>query len=215
MKGEIKILLVDAANTIIHKPDLWAKYLGVLHRYGYRVDMRGLKEKHRLISEVILFPDRTSESFYQTFNSEILFSLGIVPTEEILTDLFDACTYLPWKTFEDFGVLKTLNVRKAVLSNFKSSLKEQLRELCGGVFETIIASEEIGLRKPDVDFYQRAIELLGVNAEQILYVGDSLKLDIHPAQAIGMNAWLIDRDRIYSNFEQRLDSLEDLSRLIG
>jgi len=60
----------------------------------------------------------------------------------------------------------------------------------------------------------RILEILNVKPDRILYVGDSLKLDIIPAQAIGIDAWLIDRDKNFTHFNKRIDSLKDLERLI-
>ena len=60
----IKYILFDAANTLIHKPSLWANYLNVLHGFGFDVTASELKSKHKLISELISFPDVTSQKFY-------------------------------------------------------------------------------------------------------------------------------------------------------
>jgi len=211
---QYKVLLLDAANTIIHKPNLWVNYLKVLHSNGYGVSEKDLREKHRLISEVVLFPDRTDADFYCNFNRDVLFSLGIMPNDKILEDLFKACTYLPWEAFDDIEILKKLNIKKAILSNFKSSLQKELTELCGGIFETIIASESIGLRKPDIAFYREALRILEVSASEVLYIGDSLKLDIFPGRSIGIDSWLIDRDKHYPRFNFRLDSLKEIADLI-
>ena len=92
----IKVILVDAANTIIHKPILWTKINEVFLSHNICIPIKELKEKHKLISEIINFPDRTNEEFYKNFNSEFVLSLGILPSENLVNDLFKACTYLFW-----------------------------------------------------------------------------------------------------------------------
>jgi len=209
------VLLLDAANTIIHKPDLWKSFLTVLKKHKIIVDELELRQKHKLLSEIIHFPDRTSGEFYKIFNYELLLSLGIIGTNQLLNDIFNSCSYLAWQPFEDSFILNNLNIKKVIASNFNSSIKSKLINIFGDkMFDAVIGSEEEGIGKPDIKFYMRILEILNVKPDRILYVGDSLKLDIIPAQAIGIDAWLIDRDKNFTHFNKRIDSLKDLERLI-
>lgn len=52
---------------------------------------------------------------------------------------------------------------------------------------------------------------LKVDANRILYVGDSLKLDIIPALSIGVDAWMIDRDPNFCYFTNGIESLVELN----
>jgi HAD superfamily hydrolase (TIGR01509 family) len=59
-----------------------------------------------------------------------------------------------------------------------------------GISERIdvaVFSSEVGRRKPDPALFERALEALGVEPEQALFVGDSLAADIGGAAAIGMH----------------------------
>lgn len=214
--GKYEILLLDAANTIIHKPDIWPGFLNACSKNGFDINEIELRKKHKLLSEIIHFPDVTSKEFYSTFNNEVLLSLGIIASQQLLDDIFTACTYLPWKPFEDTIILNELTIKKAVLSNFNSSLKLKIRDIFGeNMFDNIIGSEDEGIGKPNVKFYLRALDLLNVEPEKVLYIGDSLKLDVIPAQSIGIDAWLVDRDRNFTNFNKRIDSLSGLSKIIN
>lgn len=212
---KVKVLLLDAANTIIHKPALWENYISVLTDFGYCVSEIELRKKHKMISEIIHFPDRTSVSFYRQFNSEVLLSLGIIPVDDLIEAIFKACTYLPWETFNDTQILNKIPLRKAILSNFNSGLGKKIDSLFGAsLFEIVIASEEAGIGKPEVGFYEYAVQALGVSPAEILYVGDSLKLDVIPASSIGIQSWLIDRDNNFTHFSNRLNSLNELANVI-
>jgi len=207
----IKVILVDAANTIIHKPILWTKINEVFLANNIHIPLNELKEKHKLISEIINFPDRTNEEFYKTFNAELLLSLGIIPNDILLGDLFKACTYLPWEVFDDVNSLNELNFKKAVLSNFNSGLEDLLKKTVPVNFDTIVVSEIEKVRKPQVEFYKNAITKLDVLANEIIYIGDSLKLDMIPALTVGMNVLLIDRDNHYPHFKNRINSFKELA----
>ncbi len=210
----VSYVLFDACLTLMHKPTLWQKMLGVLANNGYQVNPQELETKHKILSEAIHFPDQTSKDFYQQFNAEVLYALGILPTKELLKQIFEACTYLEWEAYDDTAVLTELNLPIGVLSNFNSTLKNKLDNLVGDIFDQVIISEVLGVAKPKVEFYEQAIELIGVAPEEILYVGDSIKLDMQPALAVGMQPYLIDRNQIFMNYPQRLDSLQDLQKYL-
>lgn len=211
----MKVLLLDAANTLIHKPSLWDRIIEVLKRNDFFIIKEDLILKHKILSEVINFPDRTSKEFYSEFNSELLLTLGIIPTDGILEDLFNNCSYLPWQAFDDCKELKKLNIKKAILSNFNSSLRNLIDELIGeNIFDEIIISEDERCRKPSLEFYQLAIERLNVKPENILYIGDSLKLDIIPARKSGMKTLLIDRENIFKHAKDRISGFEEIKQYI-
>jgi putative hydrolase of the HAD superfamily len=208
------VLLFDAANTLIHKPLLFIKAKEVLETYGIKSTIEALREKHKIVSELILFPDRTNKEFYYEFNKAWLYSLGILPEKDLLNKLFEVCSYLPWEKFEDTNVLMELNIKKAILSNFNSSLEEIVSNHFPGIFSQLVVSEVENIRKPDIKFFKRAIEILEVNPQDIIYIGDSMKLDIEPALTVGMRAYLIDRNNDYQFSSYTINSLSQLREII-
>ena len=211
----MKYLLFDAANTLIYKPNLWERILTVLQDNGYKINEIELKLRHKLLSEIINFPDTTSRDFYEEFNSELLMALGIIPNENLLKELFEECSYLPWQTFNDCKEIKKLDIKKAVVSNFNSSLQEKLEGLIGeNIFDEDIVSEKENLRKPSLEFYSRALEKLNAEAGEIIYIGDSLKLDVIPAKKLGIKALLIDRDNIYPSAKDRITNFSEIKNYL-
>ena len=58
-------------------------------------------------------------------------------------------------------------------------------------FRSIVISEEVGIAKPDPRIFQPALEKLGVEAADVLYVGDSVTSDMAAARNAGMDfCWL-------------------------
>ena len=208
------ILLFDAANTLIHKPQLQVNFLSVLKDHAIEVDESDFRKNHKLVSECYHFPNRTNKEFYAKFNRDVLYSLGIIPTDELLSNIFEACSYLTWEVYEDTKFLKEWPYKKSVLSNFHGGLNAILDVLFPGQFVDLSISEEEKLRKPDLAFYERAIEKLGVNPSEIIYIGDSVKLDLEPGLATGMNAWLIDRDNYFPHCTKQLNSLKEIENMI-
>jgi len=210
----MKYLLLDVAGTILHKPDLFDKINETLNDYGYLVPTDRLKYNHKMLSEAIKFPDRTDVGFYANFNSELLYSLGIVPSNELLDAIFQSCSYLPWEKFEDAKVLTELEIPMGIISNFNSSLKEKLDQYFGLIFSDIFVSEEIGIAKPSTEFYRKALDRININPKDILYIGDSFKLDLEPALELGMNSYIIDRDNFYPKNVNTIQSLSELKKMI-
>lgn len=210
MKPEIKYIYFDVAGTLLHKPVFYTTVLSVLKEAGYGTTLQDLKLKHKILSETIHFPDRTDRDFYKMFNTELLFSLGILPDDALLTKVFESCTYLPWEKFDDTTILSELSLPLGVASNFNSTLKEKLNGFFGPIFTDVLVSEEVGVAKPSLEFYKKAIEASGVSPENILYIGDSPKLDVMPAIALSMKPLLIDRDGIFRDSPYRLESMNDI-----
>ncbi|NMH29520.1 HAD family hydrolase [Flavobacterium silvaticum] len=210
----MKYLLLDVAGTLLHKPVFYEKVHEVLNGFGYEVPLETLKLRHKTLSEAIFFPDRTSADFYRTFNAEFMYSLGIVPSDLMLETLFTSCSYLPWEKFEDTKILETLNCPIGIISNFNSTLKDKLKSFFHVEFKDILVSEELGVAKPKAAFYQAAIDRIGLEPKDILYVGDSVKLDLEPAHKLGINAFLIDRDNYFPAQPSRLGSLSELKKFV-
>lgn len=53
------------------------------------------------------------------------------------------------------------------------------------LFEHVVESSKIGMRKPDPRIYQHACELLGVPPDRCIYL-DDLGINLKPARALGM-----------------------------
>jgi putative hydrolase of the HAD superfamily len=210
----IKYIFFDVAGTLLGKPSLFSIIQNTLKDFGYTVSLNEIKTKHKLLSEVIHFPDRTDEKFYTKFNSELIYLFGIVPSEELVNAVFNNCTYLPWESFEDTKVLNNLHLPLGVISNFNTTLKEKLNDFFGQVFSDVLVSEELGVAKPNIEFYKRALEKIPYQANEVLYIGDSIKLDLEPATKLGFKVLIVDRDNFYPNLENRISGLDEIKKYV-
>jgi HAD superfamily hydrolase (TIGR01509 family) len=64
---------------------------------------------------------------------------------------------------------------------------------CDLPFDLISSSEGWGLEKPDPRFFERVVAELGLEPEEVAYVGDRVDYDIVPAAAAGLVAVFIRR----------------------
>jgi putative hydrolase of the HAD superfamily len=212
---KIKYVFFDAVNTLMHKPELWKAFQKALFSSNIKIDVNKLQYHHKLLREAITFPDRTSKSFYNNFNSELLRSLGIIPEQKLLDDIFSHCSYLPWEKYSDTQSLVDIKVPIGILSNFNQSLSSIINNLFPNIqFEKIIISEDIGFQKPTSGLFALIVKETNCKPEEILYVGDSIKLDIEPAQNIGFSSILIDRDNYYPQFANHISSLTEIRKFL-
>lgn len=103
--------------------------------------------------------------------------------------------------------------RCIVLSNWDCSLHRLLKvHNLTDYFELVIASLEIGIEKPDPALFSHVQGLVGVNASEILHVGDHLIDDLQGARNAGWDAVIIDRNRTELSlpFLSTLDQLPSL-----
>lgn len=78
-----------------------------------------------------------------------------------------------------------------LVSNFYGNLKEICEELNLSMFNTMIDSEVVGIRKPDPEIFSLAIKELNLYASDCIIVGDSYDNDIEPAKKLGCTTiWL-------------------------
>jgi HAD superfamily hydrolase (TIGR01509 family) len=56
-----------------------------------------------------------------------------------------------------------------------------------GRFDVIVFSEEIGVSKPQPEIFQYALDQLGVEPENAVFVGDGLRTDVQGAAQVGMS----------------------------
>ena len=68
----IKYIFFDVAGTLLGKPSLFKIIQKTLADFDFKVSLEEVKQKHKLLSEVIHFLDRTDEVFYKKFNFFIL-----------------------------------------------------------------------------------------------------------------------------------------------
>jgi epoxide hydrolase-like predicted phosphatase len=76
-------------------------------------------------------------------------------------------------------------VRLAILSNSVGNAAVYGRALLAELFDTVVISSEVGLRKPEPEIYELAAERLGLAPAQCVYV-DDLPPNLKPARTLGM-----------------------------
>jgi putative hydrolase of the HAD superfamily len=81
--------------------------------------------------------------------------------------------------------------------------------------DVALSSGAHGKVKPDPSIFRAALEQLGVRPEDAAMAGDSPEDDVEGARAIGMRAFLVDREGRFPEYEGRLTDLRSLPAALG
>uniref|UniRef100_A0A0D6R403 Haloacid dehalogenase-like hydrolase domain-containing protein 3 n=1 Tax=Araucaria cunninghamii TaxID=56994 RepID=A0A0D6R403_ARACU len=104
-----------------------------------------------------------------------------------------------------FEALKRAGLKLAVVSNFDTRLRPLLQSLkCDHWFDALAISAEVGAEKPNPTIFLKACELLGLNPEDTVHVGDDRRNDIWGARDAGCDAWLWGAD--VDSFKEKMSA---------
>ena len=92
--------------------------------------------------------------------------------------------------------------------------QEELAHRCGWKTQGAVSQYLHGRIPLNATALSRISKVLGVKPEEIIYIGDSLKLDIEPAFKLGMKPYLIDRNNDYPFSSYTISSLTQLKEII-
>src|SRR5574344_1903406 len=101
--------------------------------------------------------------------------------------------YICCEGFWNAGEEDMMRMHNAVLEDVYSYVikvtdhsREVLKEFkLDHLFQDIVESAVVGIRKPDARIYKLGVEKLGLKPEEVMVVGDSFYKDIEPANKIG------------------------------
>lgn len=198
---QIKAVTFDIGGTLIEPwPSVGHIYAEVAARYG-------LKN---------LSADALNRRFRAAWKARPGFAHSRIAWAELVDEVFSGLvsdaphgTFFPalyerfaeaaaWRIFEDvvpaLDTLAAHGIRLGVISNWDERLRELLCSLeLDRHFEALAISYEVGSCKPSAAIFNRIAATLGLPANTILHVGDSVEMDVAGARAAGFQALRIDR----------------------
>ncbi|MBL3646017.1 HAD family hydrolase [Bacillus sp. RHFB] len=158
------------------------------------------------------------DKVYQQLAGE--FDITGITWEDLLQDYIsqfkNSCVPFP-NLVSMLEKLRSNNLVLGMITNGKGQFQiDNIRAL--GIkkyFETILVSEWEGIKKPDPQIFERALEQLNVSPNESIFVGDHPKNDVNAAQNVGMKG-IWKRDFQWNNVEADfiVDDLAELPLII-
>jgi putative hydrolase of the HAD superfamily len=112
------------------------------------------------------------------------------------------------------AVLREHGVKIGLISNGSRDLEEFVVHH-GLDADCVVGSRDFGRTKPHPEIFLHALALLEVEPEDAAMIGDSYEDDIEGARALGMRAFLLDRDGRRLDEPDRLPDLFALPAALG
>ena len=194
----VKGYIFDYGGTLDTGGQHWGKV--IWHAYEHlqvpvsETDFRDayVHAERTLGKNPIIQPDFT---FYKTLETKIRLQLEYLQTSYITpltsyilpltSHLYEATVAETSKSREVLLSLKK-QYPMVLVSNFYGNIATVLQEFkLDGIFDTIIESAVVGVRKPDPQIFTLGVEALGMQPDEVVVVGDSMDKDIIPASKAG------------------------------
>lgn len=193
--------LFDYGGTLDTGGEHWADVLWhAYERHGVPVSRETFHEAYvhteRLLGrEPIISAD---DDFRETLSKKLHLQLQRLGQETYHTALLEDVYGMTLSHVENsrrvLEALKADGDRMVLVSNFYGNLPTVLTEMgLDHLFEHVVESARVGIRKPDTKIWQMGIDWFGCPAGEITVVGDSMKNDILPAIQLGCRTIHVDK----------------------
>lgn len=199
---EIRGVFFDLYGTLLVYGDMdsaWMAWLAALRNWlrgqALEIDTADLANRcDRFFSRPEPAVQPEGLTVYENRIRELCLELGIEPAKEEL-GVAASRTAAAWQQYvhldpEAIPVLSVIGnlVPLALISNFDHPphIRRVLEDNeMASLFQSAVISADVGVKKPDPRIFSPALTQLGLQAGQVLYVGDSPE-DVHGATAAGM-----------------------------
>lgn len=128
--------------------------------------------------------------------SAICERLGFAPTDAEANCLVESIG--KWRPFADtVESLRRLKARYrlCVVSNVDDDLFAGTQRTLGVEFDGVVTAQQAASYKPSPNNFNLALERMGVARDRTLHIAESVKLDIVPAKALGIDAVWVNRNQ--------------------
>jgi putative hydrolase of the HAD superfamily len=208
----MRFMFFDVGGTLIEPyPSVGAIYERVGRRFGLDLDRAQIESVFQSVfsehvrrsgdAPLALGKDEpTTHVWWRTLVFQIFDVLGFEGDREGLFQAYFHAFEDPdaWRVHDDvlpvLELLRSRGIELGIISNWDYRLPPLLERLgLSGYFEHGIISFREGVAKPSTELYRRALERIDAPPAEVRYVGDHRDLDLDPARAMGIDAYLIDR----------------------
>jgi putative hydrolase of the HAD superfamily len=194
-----RAIFFDAGGTLLRPyPSVGAVYASVAWRHGIHRTADEMEGAFRQTWAALKRRPGLTVSRKEWWR-ELVFRVLGQENEACFEELFEAFARPDvWQVFPDVeGTLREARVRGlhvGVLSNWDNRLRKLLDGLgLAQHFDSMTISCEVGVEKPNGEIFLAALRAAGVTASEAVHVGDSYEDDLRGAEAVGMDAVLLDR----------------------
>jgi putative hydrolase of the HAD superfamily len=204
----LRAVSFDAAGTLFHPVEpVGALYAMVASRHGVAIDPAELHRRFRDAfgnAPPLAFPGVPSKDlrarekeWWRTLVARVFAGIPFPDFAAYFDDLFAFfASSAAWRIDPDavplLRMLRTRGLAILVVSNFDARVRGIMEALgLSPLVDQITLSSEAGAAKPDPAIFRAALGAVGVGADQVVHVGDTVREDLRGARAAGMRVILV------------------------
>ncbi len=187
--GKIKAILFDAGDILYYRPNKEQKLQTFLAGLGVRYQPPTVEDNEAL--QDLAFRNLISQEEY---HESMIRLYGVLAREDVecgkrlLAEIENDVDYYAGAA-ETLHSLKKQGFMLGIVTDTAAPVYVKLRWFerggFGDVWDAIVSSKELGVRKPDPEIYRTALLQLGIGAGEAVFVGHK-STELEGAQAVGM-----------------------------
>lgn len=228
-------VIFDFHFTLAHfYPSREKIYRMVIKKYGFLCSSQDIARAFSktwmnytdidLINAFSLHVNKSSmEKWWLKFHSKVFLGLGI-KDKKLLKLINNDISNLVYKdnsiyrlypdVINILTILKRHGVKIGIITNAHKTIRKIIRDLgLTNYFDCVTISCEVGLSKPNPDIFRYTFKRMGVNVENVLYVGDGYHTDVIGSESVGCDLIIINRKDKNGKKQNKYPYINNLSQI--
>lgn len=216
-----KAVLFDLGGTLVKTADIPDIFRRILEIYGVKVTANQILEAHKANENNVDALEgqlKMGKQFWDKWNQTVVESIGIQQNSrflgerisELWWDYADLTLYPDVE--ETLIILKSKGIKIGIVTNGFRYDYEQILEKLGlsDQFEVVVGADTCNCGKPDTEIFLYAVDKLGLEPREVVFVGNEYRYDYLGATRAGLKPLMIDREDKISENVDVIKSLTDI-----
>ena len=221
----LKAVFFDLGLTLIRTASFPEIYRRILARFGVTAsidDITRAQEATEKETDTSTYVESRRKEFWRDYNASLIKKLGVTENVVFLAEKIDElwwdCSHV--QLYSDveptLSQLKARGLKLGLVSNgFTKDLTHILGELdLRKWFDAVVCIESCNCAKPNKEIFLYALDRLGVEPNEAVFVGDSVEQDYEGAFNVGIRPFLVDRDGKHPSHFNKIASLTELLTIL-
>ncbi len=212
LKNKLRAILFDADGVLYYRKDKEREYNKIFKEFGIksRIFPEAEKERYRQMASIGLIT-------FEKYKEEVLKLLGVTDPLQISRGIQIAQeehenVHFFADTRKTLTQLKKKDLYLGVVTDTAHPLHMKINKLerggFGDLWDAIIASREVGIQKPDPRIYLLALQQLGIQPHQAIFVGHKAT-ELEGAQKTGISTVALNYEE-GAKADYYIDKISDL-----
>ncbi len=221
----VKAVLFDVGLTLTKTAPFPEIYRNILARFGVKVSIANIVRAQKATEseyDVANYPIDRRKEYWTEYNVSLLEKLEVEERRVFLAEKIDELwwEYSHLQIYPDveptLSRLRAKGLKLAIVSNgFKKDVEHILEKLrLKKWFDVVVSIDSCNSAKPDKQIFLCALDKLGVQPNETLFIGDSVETDYKGALKVGIKPFIIDREGKVSGKYNKIASLSELLTIV-